>query len=276
MHMAAFSLGSAPWLRPWAQQGLEYLVANEALPAPWSLSLAATQQAQHSQQQQPPARKPYGQRQATATAAGRTQAAAPLRQGRGQGASPLHNTAQQEYHDRQSAAAGNDGEAPLRPPRAAAAPALDTTLWPQAWQEFFSRAKAGRVLWTYQFLGDDMGGKADPQRRALLNRLLKDMNLPAGTSTFWPCCLPQHCGGAADPNIFWQGARALKARIVIVMGYKALRALGLPEGTSLWSQVRHEGCLVYVTPDVPLLLDQPQRYGPTLQFLRENIGRALR
>jgi hypothetical protein len=303
--MAAFPVGLAPWLRPWAHNGLDYMLASEALPAPWSLTLPAVHAAQqagqcrrqglaagHSAQTQgraggtaQAAQQGYSQHQPNApTTAGRApQRQAPnLPQGKGQSWAQnrsqykTQGAAEQEYDDRQSAAAGKDAEAPLRPPRAAAAPAVDSSTWPLAWQEFFSRAKQGRVLWTYQYLGDDLGGAADPQRRALLNRLLKDMNLPAGTSTFWPCCLPQHCGGTAAPEIFWQGVRALKARVVIIMGYKAMRAVALPEEATLWSQVRHEGCLVYVTPDVPLLLAEPQRYAPTVQFLRENIGRAVR
>ncbi|MDD2966034.1 MAG: hypothetical protein PHN64_00855 [Desulfovibrionaceae bacterium] len=313
--MAAFPVGLAPWLRPWVHNGLDYMLASEALPAPWSLTLPAVQAAQQAQQHRrqglaaerpnqsrgqgaggtaqaaqqkyssyaQPAKSQH-QPNAPTTAGRAPQHQAPNLPQQGKGQSWAQNrsqyktqgAAEQEYDDRQSAAAGKDAEAPLRQPRAAAAPAVDSSAWPLAWQEFFSQAKQGRVLWTYQYLGDDLGGAADPQRRALLNRLLKDMNLPAGTSTFWPCCLPQHCGGTAAPEIFWQGVRALKARMVIVMGYKAMRAVALPEEATLWSQVRHEGCLVYVTPDVPLLLAEPQRYAPTMQFLRENIGRAVR
>lgn len=198
--------------------------------------------------------------------------------------------------------------APSRPARASGAessalPATGETVcreelpppeaWPPAWRERLRHARPGRALWTYWSLGTDLCGHPDVRRRDFFRRLLMDLGHPAGTHTFWPCALPQP-GEPADlpeefrdpaasvggmlpaPRIFWAGVRALKCRAVVLMGSAAMKAVALPQPLPPLGQMMYRGCLVWVVRDVDMLLDQPQHYGPTLEFLRRNLQRVIR
>ncbi len=192
--------------------------------------------------------------------------------------------------------AGAAGQHAAAVGRVSASPAEDVPpeeQWPPIWRERLRHAKAGRALWTYWSLGTDLCGTPDARRREFFRRLLTDLAHPAGTHTFWPCALPQ-AGEPADlpeefqtaaapaggmlpaPDVFWAGVRALKARAVIIMGSAALKAVALPAPLPLMGQTLYRGCLVWVIRDVDFLLDQPQYYGATLEFLRQNLQRVIR
>ena len=171
---------------------------------------------------------------------------------------------------------------------------LPPHVWPAVWQERLSRTRQGRVVWTYWNLGPDLceaqaPGKA--QRSAFFRRLMQDLAYPAGTSTFWPACLPDPdampapsapAGGEDRPHyqpnadVFWSGVQALHARAVVVMGSVAARALGLPAGVRPLQQLRHRGTLVWVLWDVEFLLDEPQRYAAMLAFVRRALQQISR
>ena len=171
---------------------------------------------------------------------------------------------------------------------------LPPHVWPAVWQERLSRTRQGRVVWTYWNLGPDLceaqaPGKA--QRSAFFRRLMQDLAYPAGTSTFWPACLPDPDAMSASPapaegedrpryqpnaDVFWSGVQALHARAVVVMGSVAARALGLPAGVRPLQQLRHRGTLVWVLWDVEFLLDEPQRYAAMLAFVRRALQQISR
>lgn len=150
------------------------------------------------------------------------------------------------------------------------------------------------MVWTYWNLGPDLceaqaPGKA--QRSAFFRRLMQDLAYPAGTSTFWPACLPDPDAMPASPapaegedrpryqptaDVFWSGVQALHARAVVVMGSVAARALGLPAGVRPLQQLRHRGTLVWVLWDVEFLLDEPQRYAAMLAFVRRALQQISR
>ncbi len=165
-------------------------------------------------------------------------------------------------------------------------------VWPAVWQERLSHTRQGRVVWTYWNLGPDLceaqaPGKA--QRSAFFRRLMQDLAYPAGTSTFWPACLPDPDAVPSAPadgedrpsyrpnaDVFWSGVQALQARAVVVMGSVAARALGLPAGVRPLQQLRHRGTLVWVLWDVEFLLDEPQRYAAMLAFVRRALQQISR
>ena len=150
------------------------------------------------------------------------------------------------------------------------------------------------MVWTYWNLGPDLceaqaPGKA--QRSAFFRRLMQDLAYPAGTSTFWPACLPDPDAMPSSPapadgedrphyqpnaDVFWSGVQALHARAVVVMGSVAARALGLPAGVRPLQQLRHRGTLVWVLWDVEFLLDEPQRYAAMLAFVRRALQQISR
>ena len=81
---------------------------------------------------------------------------------------------------------------------------------------------------------------------------------------------------APAPDVFWSGARQLRARGVVVLGSVAGQAAGLPGGLRPLQQLRHRGQLVWVLWDVENLLAQEQRYASMLAFLRQAFVPVLR
>lgn len=278
-----------PLAAPWQARGLDWLLMPEDLPP--ELSLCVMPDAVPAA----PVRRP----QPAAPRAPR-----PVR--------PLPSQLQQEGQGSASAApaqAVRQGGAPVASP-APAAPAAEQApetaapvrswrplpphVWPAVWQERLSRTRQGRVVWTYWNLGPDLceaqaPGKA--QRSAFFRRLMQDLAYPAGTSTFWPACLPDPDAMPASPapaegedrpryqpnaDVFWSGVQALHARAVVVMGSVAARALGLPAGVRPLQQLRHRGTLVWVLWDVEFLLDEPQRYAAMLAFVRRALQQISR
>ena len=172
---------------------------------------------------------------------------------------------------------------------------------PAPWPHLLGQTRPGHIVWTYWSLGPDIRDPATPgraQRRAFLQRLLHDLGHPAGTHTFWPVCLPPDPDAlppvpedtalgalektppapayAPAPDVFWSGARQLRARGVVVLGSVAGQAAGLPGGLRPLQQLRHRGQLVWVLWDVENLLAQEQRYASMLAFLRQAFVPVLR
>ena len=257
-----------PLAAPWQARGLNWLLMPEDLPP--ELSLCVMPDAVPAA----PVRRP--------------QPAAP------RAPRPVRPLPSQLHQDGQGSAPAAPAQAPE-----AAAPVrnwrpLPPHVWPAVWQESLSRTRQGRVVWTYWNLGPDLceaqaPGKA--QRSAFFRRLMQDLAYPAGTSTFWPACLPDPDAIPApsapadgedrphyQPNVdvFWSGVQALHARAVVVMGSVAARALGLPAGVRPLQQLRHRGTLVWVLWDVEFLLDEPQRYAAMLAFVRRALQQISR
>ena len=276
-----------PLAAPWQARGLDWLLMPEDLPP--ELSLCVMPDAVPAA----PVRRP----QPAAPRAPRPVRPLPSQlQQEGQGGAPVASPA--------PAAPAPEQRRPARPQAAEQAPEtaapvrswrpLPPHVWPAVWQERLSRTRQGRVVWTYWNLGPDLceaqaPGKA--QRSAFFRRLMQDLAYPAGTSTFWPACLPDPDAMPASPgpaegedrpryqpnaDVFWSGVQALHARAVVVMGSVAARALGLPAGVRPLQQLRHRGTLVWVLWDVEFLLDEPQRYAAMLAFVRRALQQISR
>ncbi len=275
-----------PLAAPWQARGLDWLLMPEDLPP--ELSLCAMPDAVPAAPVRPLPSQMQQEGQGSASAA----PAQAVRQGGAPVASPA------------PAAPAPEQRRPARPQAAEQAPEtaapvrswrpLPPHVWPAVWQERLSRTRQGRVVWTYWNLGPDLceaqaPGKA--QRSAFFRRLMQDLAYPAGTSTFWPACLPDPDAMPASPapaegedrpryqpnaDVFWSGVQALHARAVVVMGSVAARALGLPAGVRPLQQLRHRGTLVWVLWDVEFLLDEPQRYAAMLAFVRRALQQISR
>ncbi len=289
-----------PLAAPWQARGLDWLLMPEDLPP--ELSLCAMPDAvpaapvRRPQPAAPRAPRPVRPLPSQMQQEGQGSASAAPAQAVRQGGAPVASPA--------PAAPGPEQRRPARPQAAEQAPEtaapvrswrpLPSHVWPAVWQERLSRTRQGRVVWTYWNLGPDLceaqaPGKA--QRSAFFRRLMQDLAYPAGTSTFWPACLPDPDAMPASPgpaegedrpryqpnaDVFWSGVQALHARAVVVMGSVAARALGLPAGVRPLQQLRHRGTLVWVLWDVEFLLDEPQRYAAMLAFVRRALQQISR
>ena len=289
-----------PLAAPWQARGLDWLLMPEDLPPELSLCVmpdaVPAAPVRRPQPAAPRAPRPVRPLPSQLQQEGQGSASAAPAQAVRQGGAPVASPA--------PAAPAPEQRRPARPQAAeqapeAAAPVrswrpLPPHVWPAVWQERLSRTRQGRVVWTYWNLGPDLceaqaPGKA--QRSAFFRRLMQDLAYPAGTSTFWPACLPDPDAMPASPapaegedrpryqpnaDVFWSGVQALHARAVVVMGSVAARALGLPAGVRPLQQLRHRGTLVLVLWDVEFLLDEPQRYAAMLAFVRRALQQISR
>lgn len=289
-----------PLAAPWQARGLDWLLMPEDLPPELSLCVmpdaVPAAPVRRPQPAAPRAPRPVRPLPSQLQQEGQGSASAAPAQAVRQGGAPVASPA--------PAAPAPEQRRPARPQAAEQAPEtaapvrswrpLPPHAWPAVWQERLSRTRQGRVVWTYWNLGPDLceaqaPGKA--QRSAFFRRLMQDLAYPAGTSTFWPACLPDPDAMPASPgpaegedrpryqpnaDVFWSGVQALHARAVVVMGSVAARALGLPAGVRPLQQLRHRGTLVWVLWDVEFLLDEPQRYAAMLAFVRRALQQISR
>lgn len=289
-----------PLAAPWQARGLDWLLMPEDLPPELSLCVmpdaVPAAPVRRPQPAAPRAPRPVRPLPSQLQQEGQGSAPAAPAQAVRQGGAPVASPA--------PAAPAPEQRRPSRPQAAEQAPEtaasvrswrpLPPHVWPAVWQERLSRTRQGRVVWTYWNLGPDLceaqaPGKA--QRSAFFRRLMQDLAYPAGTSTFWPACLPDPDAMPASPapaegedrpryqpnaDVFWSGVQALHARAVVVMGSVAARALGLPAGVRPLQQLRHRGTLVWVLWDVEFLLDEPQRYAAMLAFVRRALQQISR
>ena len=289
-----------PLAAPWQARGLDWLLMPEDLPPELSLCVmpdaVPAAPVRRPQPAAPRAPRPVRPLPSQLQQEGQGSASAAPAQAVRQGGAPVASPA--------PAAPAPEQRRPARPQAAEQAPEtaspvrswrpLPPNVWPAVWQERLSRTRQGRVVWTYWNLGPDLceaqaPGKA--QRSAFFRRLMQDLAYPAGTSTFWPACLPDPDAMSASPapaegedrpryqpnaDVFWSGVQALHARAVVVMGSVAARALGLPAGVRPLQQLRHRGTLVWVLWDVEFLLDEPQRYAAMLAFVRRALQQISR
>lgn len=289
-----------PLAAPWQARGLDWLLMPEDLPPELSLCVmpdaVPAAPVRRPQPAAPRAPRPVRPLPSQLQQEGQGSASAAPAQAVRQGGAPVASPA--------PAAPAPEQRRPSRPQPAEQAPEtaasvrswrpLPPHVWPAVWQERLSRTRQGRVVWTYWNLGPDLceaqaPGKA--QRSAFFRRLMQDLAYPAGTSTFWPACLPDPDAMPASPapaegedrpryqpnaDVFWSGVQALHARAVVVMGSVAARALGLPAGVRPLQQLRHRGTLVWVLWDVEFLLDEPQRYAAMLAFVRRALQQISR
>ena len=289
-----------PLAAPWQARGLDWLLMPEDLPPELSLCVmpdaVPAAPVRRPQPASPRAPRPVRPLPSQLQQEGQGSASAAPAQAVRQGGAPVASPA--------PVAPAPEQRRPSRPQSAEQAPEtaasvrswrpLPPHVWPAVWQERLSRTRQGRVVWTYWNLGPDLceaqaPGKA--QRSAFFRRLMQDLAYPAGTSTFWPACLPDPDAMPASPapaegedrpryqpnaDVFWSGVQALHARAVVVMGSVAARALGLPAGVRPLQQLRHRGTLVWVLWDVEFLLDEPQRYAAMLAFVRRALQQISR
>jgi hypothetical protein len=105
---------------------------------------------------------------------------------------------------------------------------------PSAWKDLLEKTPAAPLLWTYAELGQDLQGRGDGERSAGLRELIGKLNLPRGSSAFWPLTLEDswpHCleGGVLPPDVafFLQGLVRLRPRAVVLFGSHSCLLSGL-------------------------------------------------
>ena len=157
-------------------------------------------------------------------------------------------------------------------------PFADSATWPEPWRLVFAKVKPAPLAWTYHELGADLSGlPGGEQRAALFRSIIAELQLPRGTSTFWPTAVPMEQGNAAScaarPELFSAGLALLAPRIVVVFGKQALEDMDLPtDAVGLFQQRMVGGRLLIHVPAIDMLLDDAAQVRSTVSLLRAVLG----
>ncbi|MDR0827324.1 MAG: hypothetical protein LBN33_05540, partial [Desulfovibrio sp.] len=135
-------------------------------------------------------------------------------------------------------------------------------------------------------LGLDLSGQGDPRRSQFLKELIARLDLPRGSSAFWPLCLPAaiepnvqadavaspsppaQVGGDAD--IFCSGLTLLKPTLLIFFGPQAVEKSGLPlDIHSPFTLQIYNGLLNVLLPPLDHLLVRENSVEQCFNFLRD-------
>lgn len=146
--------------------------------------------------------------------------------------------------------------------------------WPQQWQGYWSKVQVpSPVVWTYWSLGDDLSGHADPKRREVLKKLISSLNLPRGTSSFWPVASSGDTPDSltAAPEIYLAGLRRLRPRYSVVFGSKALKSFMPDSKLRPYLFTQFLGHRLIALPDVDYLVKSPNMLAPVIAYLRTAI-----
>lgn len=168
---------------------------------------------------------------------------------------------------------------PSTPGPASALPA--PAAWPPAWRELFSALRPAPVLWSYAELGLDLSGQGSTERSATLKQIIGTLQLPRGTSVFWPQYLPgesgEQCSGAVCSTVsplayFASGLELLSPKTVILLGCSEALAeeFGFANAAP-YSQRIVRGRLYIHLPDMAQLTVDAQLVERACIFLRNAL-----
>lgn len=261
--MAASTVVLSEQIRPWHNAGLRFLFDEDGSIAQ---AMADAQAAALAVQAAPVAQQP------ASSSVAPSQQAAPQ---------PMQHTKQQvapavQHQPRSQRPVSHSTAVP---PRAMPSLVIHPTNkppeeWPEQWQGYWNKVQIpSPVVWTYWSLGDDLSGHADAKRREILKKLIGSLNLPRGTSSFWPVAASGVVAGdlTPAPEIFLAGLRRLRPRYSVVFGSKALKSF-MPDSTLrpyLFTQFL--GHRLIALPDVDYLVKSPNMLAPVVAYLRTAI-----
>lgn len=157
-------------------------------------------------------------------------------------------------------------------------PDVPADSWPKAWRELYARSKPAPILWTYPELGQDLAGRGDKVRSACLRDFISRLQLPRGTSVFWPLGLRASDDGPsgefpAEPEYFKAGLRLLQPKAVVFIGARSVEMaeLGLALGTPFTQKI-FQGIFFVLLPEFSALLERPSLVDKSCVFLRTSLG----
>lgn len=158
-------------------------------------------------------------------------------------------------------------------------------LWPEEWRTLLARTSPAPLVWSYAELGEDLMGSGNKERSASLRKLIGSLQLPRGSSAFWPLRLPEKGAGTqsspaqeqgqAPPQakIFLEGLALLEPKALVLIGPSAVPMTGLSLKLSTpFTQTVLRGRLVVLLPDFSVLIDKPTLMGKAGVFLRSALS----
>lgn len=181
---------------------------------------------------------------------------------------------------------------PAMPPKTPESPLVPVSEWPEAWSALFARTRRSPLIWSYPELGDDLAGRGSKERSQYLRSLIGSLNLPKGSSAFWPLSLSSsyaqlnpddslntsddYSSKSASPSTglyFRSGLQLLKPRAVLFFGLSCLELSGLTIPLqSSYTQALSQGVLYILLPDFEDLLQKQDSLETSRTFLRAMLN----
>ncbi len=265
-----------PYFLPWQHQGVDFLLADEAVPAGLSLCHAPAQPMQKTA----PHRATSTQRYSAVTPQPQSQT-----QASGSAAHGLTAVRQAPTPPAPSALPIRAQDTPKHALQETSRPTMPPMEHlPHLWQERLQATKPNAVLWTYWSLGYDLCGYPSDARRALLKKIIVD-DLQQGFKDYslWPCALPdtaaQNTGVLPEllphAQAFWTGVQRLHARGLVIFGSAAAKAVGLQKEAKPAKFINHNGCRVLFINDIDYLVENSSYYQSMLASLKPFLKQFL-
>ena len=140
-------------------------------------------------------------------------------------------------------------------PQGAATPEM-----PDAWKRLLERTQAAPLLWTYAELGGDLHAQGNEEesrmRSQALRNLIGGLNLPKGSSCFWPLTLSEDWAEALrqeqavqDTIFFHLGLEQISPKSIVLFGRHSAALAGLHSNLRLpFTQQISQGKLLVLLP----------------------------
>lgn len=167
-----------------------------------------------------------------------------------------------------------------------------SSVWPEAWAAFLPERRNSFLLWSYAELAVDLGGQPSKERSACLRDIIGHLDMPAGTSVFWPVALPvadasgpeglepdagSKPDAALEPDAkaFQAGVDHLNPRVIVFLGKKAAVMGGILPASEARPYSQHivKGRMVICLPSFARLMKSPRDLDNAKTFLRAAVSR---
>ncbi len=152
--------------------------------------------------------------------------------------------------------------------------------WPEIWVSAYKNtlnklpipSVKPQVLWSYADLVYDLHKLGDPSRGELLRNLIKHLEMPRGSSVFWPTAvLDDKQAKCTNSQIFYSGLCALNPKAIFILGTSALQDISLPlHFKASYSQQIFQGRMYILLPEWQDL-QQLSQFRTACAFLRTII-----
>lgn len=163
---------------------------------------------------------------------------------------------------------------------------LSQEQWPAIWQSMFAKTRPASILWTYAELGQDLLGSGSKARSLCLRDIIGKLQLPKGTSTFWPPTLninenepgfehdPTPCKmyNSLEAHIFKQGLQELRPKVVVILGARTMELAELQLSLKMpYTNEVRQGIMFVLLPDISTLLTNPGLVDKACVFLKNAL-----
>lgn len=147
--------------------------------------------------------------------------------------------------------------------------------WEEPWESLAGRFTPAPLLWTYSALGQDLLGDGDKSRSACLRDIIGRLQLPKGSSTFWPLLVPNAPEPVKQPgtSYFREGLALLRPQAVVMIGADAPESSGLPIALRTpFTQEIFQGRFYLLLPDFDILRSRQDMLDKACIFLRTTLS----